>query len=377
MRIAIDGHSIGTALAGNETYSSNLIESLAAIDADNEYTIYVTRSAAVDRLSGRWPNFKVRRIFPHTPLIRVPLALSIELRRRPVDLLHVQFTAPPWAPCKVVATIHDLSYEHLPETFTRRGSFQIRLTTRRTARTADHVITPSEFSRQDIVSTYGLAENAVTSIPLAASSALKPATRTEIDRVRLKYGFRDDPVLCVGSIQPRKNLVRLIRAYAGLLKDGADLPQLVLVGKRAWLSAESISAIRQSGCEGRVIVTGYVPEEDLAALYSAAKCFIYPSFFEGFGLPLLEAMQCGTPVIAGNRTSLPEVVGEAGVMVDPLDVSAIAAGLSRVLGDAKLRQELSLRGLERARQFSWRETARRTLDVYQRVMGHERAAFTE
>src|ERR1044071_6145840 len=153
MRIAIDAHSVGTQLAGNETYATNLIEALAEIDQANQYTIYVTRQAAIDRFHRRWANFKVTQTLPHTPLVRIPLTLSAELRRRPVDVLHVQYTAPPLAPCPVVTTIHDLSFEHIPETFKRRSRVQLRLTVRATARRAAHVIAPSEYTRRDLLET--------------------------------------------------------------------------------------------------------------------------------------------------------------------------------------------------------------------------------
>src|SRR6266581_2437326 len=150
LHIAIDAHSVGAELGGNESYATNLIEALAEIDQANLYTLYVTKQAAIDRFDNRWANFKVRKTLPHTPLVRIPLTLSRELRRHPVDVLHVQYTAPPLAPCPVVTTIHDLSFEHLPETFKRRSRAQLRLTVRRTARKAALIVTLSEFSRRDI-----------------------------------------------------------------------------------------------------------------------------------------------------------------------------------------------------------------------------------
>src|SRR5213595_840401 len=174
MRIAIDAHSVGTQLAGNETYAVNLIEALAEIDQSNQYTLYVTRQSAIDRFANRWPNFNVKRMVPHTPLVRIPVTLSAELRRNPVDVLHVQYTAPPLAPCPVVATIHDLSFEHLPETFNRRSWMQLRLTVRRTARRAAQIITVSEYSRQDISKTYGIAPQRIVVTPEAAPARFFP-----------------------------------------------------------------------------------------------------------------------------------------------------------------------------------------------------------
>jgi glycosyltransferase involved in cell wall biosynthesis len=369
-RIAIDAHSVGTKLAGNESYAVNLIEALAQIDSTNDYTIYVTTNEARNRFHNRWPNFKVRSTLPHTPLIRIPLTLSAELRRNPVDVLHVQFTAPPFCPCPVVVSIHDLSFEHLPETFKRRSRTQLRLTVRHSARRAARILSLSEHGRRDLIETYGISADRIDAIPLAAPDHFGPVSETrELQRVRHIYGIHGEYILAVGSIQPRKNLARLIKAYASLRGDGSadKLPKLVLVGKCAWLYDETLSTLDQTGVREAVVLTGYVPEADLPALYSGALCFVYPSYFEGFGLPPLEAMKCGAPVIVGNRTSLPEVVGDAALQVDPFDVDAIAAAIKRLLNDGPLRNELSRKGMERASAFSWRETARRTLKVYEQV----------
>lgn len=371
MRIAIDAHSVGTGLAGNETYAANLVEALAEVDGENAYTVYVTKTEARARFEGRWPNVSARRTLPHTPLLRIPITLSAELRRRPVDILHVQYTSPPLAPCRVVATVHDLTFEHLPDTFKRRSWMQLRLTVRATVRRAAHVIAPSEYTRQDLIKTYKLDPARVTAIPLAASQHFRPVEDiSELERVRRRYGITRDYILAVGSIQPRKNLSRLVRAYSGLRRERgrSNLPQLVLVGKKAWLYGETLKAVEEEGVGDSVVLTGYVSEGDLPALYTGALLFAYPSYYEGFGLPPLEAMRCGTAVLTGNRTSLPEVVGDAGLTADPFDTGAIARALARLIEDPALRAELGARGLERASAFDWRDTARMTLQVYRRVM---------
>src|SRR5262245_16044229 len=203
MRIAIDAHSVGTKLGANESYAVNFIEELAQIDDVNQYVLYVTTTEAHGRFHQRWPNFKVHTTLPHTPLIRIPLTLSAELRKHPVDVLHVQFTAPPFCPCPVVVSIHDLSFEHLPQTFHRRSRTQLRLTVRHSARRAAKIITLSEHTRQDIVQTYGIEPTQVTAIPLAAPAHFAPVTDAkELQRVRHTYGIDHDYVLSVGSIQP-------------------------------------------------------------------------------------------------------------------------------------------------------------------------------
>ena len=370
MRIAIDAHSVGAQLGGNESYAVNLIEALAQIDRVNYYTLFVTTAQAHERFHQRWPNFKVQITLPHTPLIRIPLTLSAELRKHPVDVLHVQFTAPPFCPCPVVVSLHDLSFEHLPQTFNRRSRTQLRLTVRHSARRAAKILTLSEHTRRDVIETYSIAPEKVSVIPLAAPAHFCEVTDDmELQRVRHTYGINGDYVLSVGSIQPRKNLVRLIKAYASLRDrcPGDRFPKLVLVGKCAWLYDETLRALDETHVRESVVLTGYVPEADLPALYSGALCFVYPSYFEGFGLPPLEAMKCGTPVVVANATSLPEVVGDAGLKVDPFDIAAIAAAVDQLINSSELRKELSVKGQARAEMFDWRKTARQTLKVYEQV----------
>lgn len=371
LRIAIDAHSVGTGLAGNETYATNLVEALAEIDHENDYTLYVTKADALERFTNRWPNFTVRQTLPHTPLIRIPLILGKELRRRPVDVLHVQFTSPLAAPCPVVVNVHDLSFEHLPETFTKRSRAQLRLTVRYSARNAARVIVPTKYGANDLVATYRIAPEKVDIIPLAPPDWFVPANEKDVQRVRQTYGIEGEYILAVGSIQPRKNLPRLIAAYARLRSTWSNgkLPKLVLVGKRAWLYHETLRTIETSNVRDSIILTGYVPTTDLPALYTGAAFFVYPSYFEGFGLPPLEAMRCGTPVITGNATSLPEVVGDSALMVDPFDIESLEAGMKKLLEDIDLRESLHVKGLAHAQSFSWRTTAVSTLDVYRRAAG--------
>jgi glycosyltransferase involved in cell wall biosynthesis len=207
-------------------------------------------------------------------------------------------------------------------------------------------------------------------IPLAAPAHFAPVTdEKELQRVRHTYGIEGEYILSVGSLQPRKNLTRLVRAFSSLRRErsGVKLPKLVLVGRQGWLYDETLREIAESGVGNQILLTGYVSETDLPTLYSGALCFIYPSYFEGFGLPPLEAMKCGAPVIVGNQTSLPEVVGDAGLMVNPFDEAEIASALARLIDSPGLREELRVKGLKRARSFSWHETARRTLEVYNQV----------
>jgi glycosyltransferase involved in cell wall biosynthesis len=379
MHIGIDAHAIGAQQGGNETYIKNLIRALAALDGTNRYSIYLANAQAAaewrEGFARRHPNFTIRQIPQPTPLVRVPVFLAYELRRRPVDVLHVQYTAPPFCPAPVVATIHDLAFEHLPETFTRRGAFQLKLTVRRTARRAARIATVSEYSRQDLLRTYGLAPEkvAVTYNGLEPQFTPTPQSADEAETIRRQFGISRDFLLAVGSLQPRKNLVRLIRAYARLRAEQPDFQlQLVIVGRKLWLHHEIFAEVARQPWAPDVVLTGYVADEDLPPLYRAARVFVYPSLFEGFGLPPLEALACGTPVVTSNNSSLPEVVGAAALTVDPQDETALAEAICQATHDAELRARLRAAGLERAKLFTWQAAAERTLELYHASYEHKR-----
>ncbi len=372
MHIGIDAHAIGARQGGNETYIKNLIKALAEIDGENRYTIYLANSAAAREWGGRYPNFAMRLLPPPTPLVRVPVALAFELRLRPVDLLHVQYTAPPFCPAPVVATIHDLAFEHLPETFTRRGSLQLKLTVRRTARKAARIATVSEYSRQDIIRTYKLPPEKVVVTYNGVESQFSPRESyvNETEAIGRRFGIERQFLLAVGSLQPRKNLVRLIRAYAKLRSESDDFThQLVIVGRKLWLADEIFTEVSRQKWSKDVILTDYVKDEDLPALYRAADIFVYPSLFEGFGLPPLEAMACGTPVITSNTSSLPEVVGDAALLIDPSDEQDLAGALLKVVRDASLRSRMREMGIEQAKKFTWHAAAEKTLQLYRESFG--------
>ena len=308
--------------------------------------------------------------------MRAPLALAYELRRRPVDLLHVQYTAPPFCPVPVVATVHDLAFEHYPETFTRRGSWQLRLTVRYTARRAACLLTVSEFSRADLHRTYGIPEERIVVTWNGIDPRFSPVGSDTEDEPQLRlaqaYGLRAGYLLALGSLQPRKNIPRLIRAYVDLRRNRPDLtPQLVIAGRELWLTSAIFQEIERelAGLPWRddIVFTGYVPDADLPALYRGARMLIYPSIFEGFGLPPVEAMACGTPVVTSQAGSLPEVCGPAARYVDPWSVESIRDGILDLLTDQQLTGQLIARGLEQARRFDWQQTAARTLKVYEQI----------
>ncbi len=371
MHIGIDAHAIGAQQGGNETYIRGLIRALAKLDDQNRYTIYLAEAEAAaqwqDGFARRHANFEIRLLPKPTPLVRVPVFLSYELRQHPVDVLHVQYTAPPFCPVPVVATIHDLAFEHMPETFTRRGSFQLKLTVRRTAQRAARIATVSEYSRWDLLRTYRLAPEKVAVTYNGVESHFTSAlTQNEANEVRKQFGIDRDFLLAVGSLQPRKNLVRLIRAYARLRSEVPNFsPQLVIVGRKLWLADEIFAEIRRQRWAEDVILTGYVDDADLPKLYRQATAFVYPSLFEGFGLPPVEAMACGTPVVTSNVSSLPEVTGGAALLIDPMDQGSIESALLTIIQDQGLRKRLREQGIEQAKKFTWQAAAEKTLQLYQ------------
>jgi glycosyltransferase involved in cell wall biosynthesis len=279
----------------------------------------------------------------------------------------VQYTAPPFCPVPIVATIHDLAFEHLPETFTRRGSLQLKLTVRRTARKAARIATVSEYSRQDILRTYELPPEkvVVTYNGVEPHFSPRPNSADESSQIRRRFGVERDYILAVGSLQPRKNLIRLIRAYVRLRSQNPGFEyQLVIVGRKLWLAEEIFDEVKKQKWANDVVLTGYVADEDLPALYRSATAFVYPSIFEGFGLPPLEAMACGTPVVTSNTSSLPEVVDDAALLINPYDEQDLSNALTRIAGDELLQARLRKQGIEQAKKFTWREAAEKTLQIY-------------
>ena len=268
---------------------------------------------------------------------------------------------------RTVFTLHDLIFLHFPKYHLPRNRWYLTLAMPRYLQAADMIITPSECSRQDALKFYGLPESKIKVIYEAASPIFKPETDPDqLRQVQKKYNLPDQFLLHVATIEPRKNLSRLLAAFKSLLLDWPDL-RLVLIGKKGWLYQDFFQKLRTLGLEERVIFPGYIDEADLPACYQLAELFVFPSLYEGFGLPPLEAMACGTPVVSSNSSSLPEIVGEAGLLFDPTDTAALTETVRCVLSDADLRADLSRRGLQQAQKFSWAKTADETEMIYQRL----------
>lgn len=360
MRIGIDASRVATTeRTGTEGYSYHLTRHLLSIDRQNEYTLYL-RSPLPPALSPSLALARLR-VMPF-PRLWTHLRLSWEMALHPPDVLFVPAHVLPLVhPKGSVVTVHDLGYLYEPQAHRPVDRWYLNWSTGYNARAATLVIADSQATKQDLVKAYRIPPEKIRVVYLGVDQNLGPVKNpAEIDVVKRQYGIQGDYFLSVGTLQPRKNLARLVEAFVSLpVKNDVNL---VLAGKPGWLSGGVMGKLPASK-ESRVILTGYVPEEDLPALYSGAVALVFPSLYEGFGLPALEAMACGLPVIAANSSSLPEVVGEAGLLVDPLDVRAWARAMAQVLADPALRVALRQRGLRRARMFSWERCARETLEV--------------
>ena len=361
--------------AGIGKYADLLVQALARLDTEHEFVLYpglgdfvhpeygVTCDISVPvrknftKYEGPLPAFADGRHLP---------------RRDSVDVVHATaFSCPDVSPARLAVTIYDLTYHlfpqfHLPSNI----EFCERNMARAIAR-GDHFIAISEQTRKDFVNCYGVDAERVRVIPLAAEAMFAPVTDTErIAPVLAKHGIRDKYVLFVGSVEPRKNLPSLIKAFrelvAGAVAD-ADLRDvlLVLAGTPGWLNDEIYKMPASLGVADRVKFLGYVEDDELPVLYSAAQLFVYPSLYEGFGLPVLEAMSCGAPIVTSNVSSLPEVAGDAGILIDPRDVGALARAMGTILGNAELMRRMKLQSRRRAESFSLERMARDTLRVYE------------
>jgi glycosyltransferase involved in cell wall biosynthesis len=369
MRIGIDAHALGSGSSGNETYYQQLLQHLAkAATNGNQYVVYYTHPAGA-RLVPSSEKLYLKRIRPATPLWRIPVGFPLEFRKEKLDVFHAQHIIPPLCKCKTVTTIPDIAYEHFPEFFSRFETLRSKVLIRRSADRADHIITVSDYSKKDIVKTYDIDPRKITVTYEGAGDQYFPRDKEKCrEQIAAKYGVTAPFVLYVGRLQERKNLPRLLSAYARLRKDGVD-EKLVLVGKKDWMFGNIHAYVESLGLATSVTFAGYVPSADLPAFYNAAEAFVYPSIFEGFGLPVMEAMACGLPVLTSFGSSLEEIAGDAAVLVEPLSEESITKGLGKLLGDLRLRVRLGQAGLVRSASLSFEKTAERTIEVYEMVAG--------
>jgi glycosyltransferase involved in cell wall biosynthesis len=365
MRFAVDAHAIGRHLTGNEVYVRNLLGALATEAADCELVAYVSSDDVFCTLPSR---IRARRVASN-PFLRLGFDLSAKVWQDRPDLLHVQYTAPLGCPVPVVVTVHDVSFLEHPEYFPRERALQLQWAVRRTVRRAARILTVSEFSRSSILRAYGdLAEDRVVAVHNAASDFRPVSREAAAATVRERFSIAIPFLLSVGDLQPRKNQIGLIRAFARLVHAYPQFKHnLVLAGKDTWFADRVHQAARDSGVAERIRFLGFVSDQDLLQLYNTCDLFVFPSFYEGFGLPALEAMACGRAVVCSNTSALPEVVDGAAILFDPYYPDEIVRAIADLLLDPELKARMERLGLQRAAHFSWQKTAQKTLEVFYEV----------
>lgn len=366
MRIGVDATALPPRLFGAGNYIVNLVRQLPRVDAANEYWVFVKPEQA--HLFQEQARLHVVTIALPLRMLRVAweqAGIPALVRRYQLDLFHSpHYTQPFLAPCRRVVTVHDMTFFLFPEVHKTYKRVFFKSMIILGARYADRLIADSESTRRDLLRIVHVAPEKVVSVPLGVSPEFeRPVPPDQLVEIRDRYHLPECFVLCVGELQPRKNLITLIRAYAQAVRRG--LPHsLVIVGRQGWMYEDFYRTIHELALGQRVIFTGYVPPDDLPSVYQLADALAYPSLYEGFGFPVLEAMASRTLVIASNASSMPEITGDAGVLVDPRNVDEWTEQLWRALTDREWHAELERRGAERARLFSWERTARETAAVY-------------
>lgn len=376
MRIGIDATAV-TNRSGTGYYTQKLIEFLGRAESENRYVIFCPSGYAAHLEHAAmfdYPNFHVIELGTSGPAsisLWRQFALPRQVKKLGIDLFHFpSFIASLRIDIPSVVTVHDLCFALFPEAFSILHRPYYRFIIPRSVRRCDGVIADSESTRNDILKHFKTANGGVRTIHLGVDPVRFYPVSDEAERARMRerYSLPENFILYVGTLEPRKNIPRLVRAFAyGVVSKG--LPHhLVIAGRRGWMFDEIFREVRSLDLGGRVHFLGFVEASELSALYSMARALAYPSLYEGFGLPCLEAMSCGAPVITSNRSSLPELVGDCGLIVDPTSVDSIAGALNRICSDDELHRGLSERGTRRARRFSWLTTAKQTLEVYDRVI---------
>ncbi len=360
--------------AGIHRYIHQLLVHLRALSSPDDRMVAFT---------GRWklppeleptPHFRLSQSSLPTwkPAVRILWEQLLQppaaIRER-LDLLHsLSYVQPMLCPAKSVVTMLDLSFLRMPENFNRGNRAYLATMTRLTAHRCRRIITISESTRQDVISYLQVPPEKVVPIHLGVDELFrKVEDETLLARFREEHQVPEHFLLYLGTLEPRKNVERLVEAYAQVKRESGIPHKLVLGGAKGWLYDRIFARVRQLGLEHEVVFTSYIPYDELPLWYNCADIFIYPSLYEGFGLPPLEAMACGTPVVTSSVSSLPEVVGSAALTVDPLDVDALSSAIRRILEDPALATQLAEAGLQRAATFSWRKMAERTLEVYHDV----------
>lgn len=373
MLIAIDGNEANIVQrVGIGEYAYQVIKHIYEARKEKiEFTIYLKEKPTKD-LPPKTPWWKYKVFGPKKLWTQFALPFHLFSERKKPDLFFSPtHYAPRFVNCPLIISIMDLSYVRYPEMFRKKDLWQLRSWTDYSVKRANKILTISHFSKKEIINYYKLPKDKVV---VTYPGYNKDNFKFQISNIKLKkreiqdkYRITGDYILFVGTLQPRKNIVGLIQAFQRVEGDRRKEIKLMIVGKKGWLYEEIFDKVRKLKLEKRIIFTDFVKSEDLPVLYQSARCFVLPSLYEGFGIPVVEAMACGCPVVISNVSSLPEIAGEAGILVDPKNIDEIAQGINRACFDEKKRSEMVKKGLERAKFFSWETCAKQTLAVFKQV----------
>lgn len=374
MRIGFDYTVAVTETAGIARYTSELMKALLEMDLSNEYVLIITKDAREDPARTLPREVEIRKLpFSHQGewMIwhRLGLPLPVEFFTGKVEVFHSpDALLPPLHHARGVVTIHDLSHMIYPEYMDPGIAKFFDKAMRKSIERARMVIAVSEATKQDLVRLLGVSEDKIEVIYNGVSTKFSPVRDEEqLSNMRNRYKIVHPFILSIGSVQPRKNLQRLITAYSILRQRRELTHQLLFIGGGGWLSDDLFRQIEGLGVAEDIRFLGYVPDEELPTLICLADVFAFPSLYEGFGLPALEAMACGTPVVSSNISAMPEVLGDAALLVDPLDVECLAETLRQILLNDQLRTELTKQGFKRSQRFTWVKAAQKYLEVYERA----------
>ena len=376
LRVGLNAHIVtpsrGYRHAGVSRFTEQLVRTIQERDRSNSYAVFVNDTARGGFHDSANVRFHPAPLPTHRPAVRVfweQLVLPVQARQLGLEVLHCPVNVAPLAsPCPTVLTIHDLTFLLFPERFRRERRTYLAALTRLSARRTSRVLTDSLNTKQDVARLLRVPLEKIEVVYPGLEADLRPCAPEAVASFRQRHGLQRDFILFLGTIEPRKNVVGLLNAYARLLRQGLAGYDLVIAGGRGWMASDVFGAVETLDLGSRVRFAGYVPIEDQALWYSSATLFVYPSLYEGFGLPPLEAMACGTPVITSNVSSLPEVVGSAALLVDPNRTQDLTAAIAEVLESPEKQEQMSQAGLHQAAMFTWAQAADRTVAAYRRVV---------
>ena len=377
MRVGIDYKSALPIRVGIGRYTHNLVKSLAELDRENKYLLFcfLFKDYAKKLAMASFPaasNFKVMSAPIPVKVTRFwanRLNIPIEWLIGSFDVVHFPEPYPFRSKsARTIVTVHDIGFALWPEMFTKEMRALLEKQMRCVVEKVDSIIAVSRTTRSDLLEVYGFDKERIHIIEHGVEGSFRPITDSgSLEALRRRYKLPEKFVLCVGTLEPRKNHVRLIQAFQLMCERHPNEYSLVICGKKGWMYDEILNVANSPGLRERVLFTGYVPDEHLPFLYNLAGAVVYPSLYEGFGLPVIEAMACGRPVLTSNRGALAEVAGDDALLVSPEDEDEMANGLHRLISDNELREKLTASGLKKASTFTWERAARATLEVYNRI----------